>query len=218
MLNIKKSMSVVEKNIPFGYVEVHYPAREEWNEGQFRAFVEEKICELKKKYAEYDRKAVFGENPYYRFFKKFKKTYPVMLQFESLAFKGRPFPDFNPVTDVAFLLEVTTFVLSGTHDIDQLQGGIELYLATEKEDFEGMREMLHTYPGDCCARDDRGIIFSEIAGTDNRTCAKPDSRNVFYPIFGTPDLPKDIIEGAMETLVEYIKVLAPAAEIEKHII
>lgn len=214
MLGIKKDAALAEKNFPFGYVEVHYPPQEQWNTENFRRLVAEKLKELGEKYAMYDRKEVFGENPYYRFFKKFKKTYPVMLQFESIMFKGRPFPDYNPVTDVAFLLEITTLVLSGTHDVDSLQGEIELFLGTEKAAFMGMREQLHTYPGDFCARDEAGIIFSEIAGTDARTCAKQDSRHVFYPVFGTPDMPLETITQAMNVIVEYIKVLAPEAEIE----
>ena len=218
MLRIRKAKSAAENNIPFGYVKVGYPARENWQEEEFYAFAQQKIEQLKEKYASYDRKVVFGENPHYRFFKKFKKTYPVMLHFESVAFKDRPFPSANPVTDVAFLLEITTFMLSGTHDADFIKGGVELYIATEKEDFMGMRDMLHTYPNDFCARDGEGIIFSEIAGTDNRTCAKQDSKNVFYLVFGTPDMPKETIEKAIDTLTEYIKVLAPAAEIESEIL
>ena len=141
-----------------------------------------------------------------------------MLQFESVVFKGRPFPAFNPVSEIAFLMELTTFVLSGAHDIDCIDGEVQLYLAAEKEDFEGMRETLHTYPNDFCARDDSGIIFSLIAGTDKRTCAKSGSRNVLYPIFCTPDMPQQEIEDAISTLCRYVKVLCPKAEIHSRII
>lgn len=210
-----KEAALAERNIPFGFVEVRYPDREEWRVEAFRTLVAQELAVLRDRYAEYDRKAVFGENPYVRFFKKFKKTYPVMMQFESILFKGRPFPDINPVTEVPFLLEVTTHVLSGTHDIDQIRGDVELFLGTEKTPFPGMRGSdIHTYPGDFCARDEAGIIFSAIAGADARTCARPDSRHVFYPVFGTPELPETVITDAMEILIRYIKTLAPTAQIE----
>lgn len=219
MIRITKEAALAERNIPFGLVEVTYPEREQWQETAFRALAAEELGALKETYAEYDRKTVFGENPYVRFFKKFKKTYPVMMQFESILLKGRPFPDWNPVTEVPFLLEITTHVLSGTHDIDSLQGDVELFLSTEKTPFPGMRgTQIHTYPGDFCARDDGGIIFSLIAGADDRTCAKPESRHVFYPVFGTPDLPETVITEAMETLIRYVKVLAPTAKIETAIL
>lgn len=203
------------EHIPFGVVEVRYPPRAQWRTEDFHALAEAELAACRQRYPDYDRKAAFGENPYVRFFKKFKKTYPVVLQFESVICKGLPFPEDNPVTAVPFLLELTTLVLSGTHDVERLQGPVSLYLATEKEPFQGRGEReLHTYPGDFCARDGGGIIFSTIAGTDGRTCARPESRHVFYPVFGTPDLPGEVIRAAMETLERFVGVLAPGAQVE----
>ena len=218
MLNFKKDISLADKNFHFGVAQVTFPPKEKWNETAFRALIHSEIAQLKEKYADYDRKAVWGENPYVRFFKKFKKTFPVMLQFESAVLKDRPFPAFNPVAEVAFLLEITDFVLSGAHDINCIDGDATLYIATEKENFEGMRETLHTYPNDFCARDNSGIIFSLIAGTDKRTSAKPDSTNVLYPIFAAPDMDTVVIENAFATLERYVLTLAPDAEIKTYIL
>lgn len=216
MIQITREPALAGQNIPFGLVEVVYPGREGWREADFRALAEEELVALGARFADYDRKAAFGENPYYRFFRKFKKTYPVMLQMESVLFKGRPFPLDNPVTAVAFLLELTTQILSGTHDVDRLAGPVELFLGTEKAPFEGMRgRELHTYPGDFCGRDGAGIIFSEIAGTDGRTCAREDSRHVIYPVFGTPGMARETVEGALAALRRYVQTLAPAAQTEE---
>ena len=219
MIQFTKDPGLIERNIPFGYVNVRYPSREQLHIADFRNLVIAELTSLKEMYPEYDRKAVFGENPYVRFFKKFKKTYPVLMQFESVMFKGRSFPDFNPVAEVPFLLELVTHVLSGAHDIDQISGVVELYSAVCKEEFPGLRGTpVHTYPGDVCGRDDKGIIFSLIAGADERTCAREDSRHLLYPIFGTPDLEEAVISAAIETLVRYIRVLSPEAEITTGII
>ena len=212
-----KDNSLMDRHFPFGYVVVQYP--EQLQMDSFRVLVDAELSALKEKYQGYDRKAVFGENPYFRFFKKFKKTYPVMMQFESVLLKDRPFPEFNPVAEVPFLMEITTQVLSGAHDLDTVQGPVELYCATQKEEFPGLRGTLfHTYPGDFCGRDREGIIFSLIAGADARTCAKTTSRHVLYPIFGTPDLPETVIAEAMEVLIRYIRVLSPDARIETGIL
>lgn len=218
MLNLKKDISLEGKNFPFGVARVVFPPKEKWNETAFRTLVDSEITALKSEHSCYDRKAVWGENPYVRFFKKFKKTFPVMLQFESVVLKDRPFPSFNPVAEVAFLLEITNKVLSGAHDINCIDGDVTLYIATEKEDFEGIRETLHTYPNDFCARDNSGIIFSLIAGTDSRTSAKPDSTKILYPVFAAPDMDTAVIEKAFETLKKYVLTLAPDAEIETYII
>lgn len=210
MALIQKDVSLNDKNFPFGFVEVQYP--QELQEENFRSLVRDELFCLSEVYRNYDRKVVFSEDPYFRFFRKFKKTYPVMMQFESVLFKGRSFPEFNPVAEVAFLMEIVTRALSGAHDMDQICGTVELYCATEKEEFPGLRGTpFHTYPGDFCGRDEQGIIFSLIAGADARTCARLESRHVLYPIFGTPDLPVSRIEEAMETLIRYVKVLSPEA-------
>ena len=218
MINIKKDISLADKNFSFGVAEVIFPPKDKWNETAFRTLADSEINALKEKYTDYDRKAVWGENPYVRFFKKFKKTFPVMLQFESVVLKDRPFPAFNAVSEVAFLLEITQGVLSGAHDADCIDGDVALYLATEKEDFEGIRETLHTYPNDFCARDNSGIIFSLIAGTDRRTSAKPDSTKVLYPVFAAPDMDTAIIENAFETLKKYVLTLAPDAQVKTYIL
>ena len=216
---VRMSKERALERIPFGVVEVRYPSREGWREEDFRALAQEELSACRERYPDYERKTAFGDHPYVRFFKKFKKTYPVVLQFESVMFKGQPFPHENPVTAVPFLLELTTLVLSGTHDVEQLRGPVELYMATGKEPFlgRGGRE-LHTYPGDFCGRDDGGIIFSAIAGTDGRTCARPESRHVFYPVFGTPDLPVEVVEQAVRRIVQFVQVLAPGAETETAIL
>lgn len=215
MLKITKDASVQELHIPYGMVEVQYPPRAEWNETAFRDLAEQELSALRGRYQDYDRKAVFGEDLYVRFFKKFKKTYPIMLQFESVMFKGRPFTCDDPVTAVPFLLELTTHILSGTHDVAHIEGGLTLFMAEEKMPFIGLRgEEVHTYPGDFCARDDGGIVFSEIAGVELRSRAREESRHVFYPVFGTPGMDGAVLSGAMEQLLRYIRTLAPTAEIE----
>lgn len=180
MLQFQKDDAL--RGVPFGVLEVTYPAKALWREDAFRTMTEEHLQALKERFTDYDRKAVFGENVYFRFFKKFKKTYPVLMQLESILLKGRPFPDANPITAIPFLAELETQHLLGAHDVEQVQGGVQLFAGTEKAPLPGMRgEEVHTYPGDFCGRDDGGIIFSMIAGADDRTCVRESSTHVFYP-------------------------------------
>lgn len=205
--------------IPFGVLEVVYPNKALWHTEDFHSMVEEHLRLLREKYADYDRKALFGENVYFRFFKKFKKTYPVMMQLESFLLKGRPFPMENPVTAIPFLVELETQILSGTHDVDDVHGTVRLFAGTEKAPFAGMRgEEVHTYPGDFCARDDEGIIFSMIAGADARTCAKPGSRHVFYPVFGVAGQPAGEIAAVLDRLEGCVRVLTPEAETARQLL
>ena len=205
--------------VPFGVLEVTYPERALWRTEDFQTMLGERLQRLRERYADYDRRTVFGENVYFRFFRKFKKTYPVMMQLESFLLKGRPFPIDNSVTAIPFLAELETQSLSGTHDVDFVRGAVRLFAGTEKAPFPGMRgEEVHTYPGDFCARDDDGIIFSMIAGADARTCAKPGSRHVFYPVFGVAGQPVGEIAAVLDRLEGCVRVLAPEAETARQLL
>ena len=216
MLQFQKDDAL--NGVPFGVLEVAYPAKALWREEAFRAMTGEHLQALKERFADYDRKAVFGENVYFRFFKKFKKTYPVLMQLESILLKGRPFPDANPITAIPFLAELETQHLLGTHDVDQVQGSVQLFAGTEKAPFPGMRgEEVHTYPGDFCGRDDGGIIFSMIAGADDRTCVRESSTHVFYPVFGVAGQPMEELAAVLDRLEDYVKTLAPDAETHRQL-
>lgn len=213
MFAVKADASFWERGIPFGVLEVQFPDQREWDLAAFEAAKERDLAQLKVDYAGYDRKAVFGENPYFRYFKKYKKTYPVLQQLESFLLKGRPFPSGNPVNEVAFLTELRTQMLIGAHDIQRMAGTPELFCPAEKLPYPGMRgEEVHTYPGDTSGRDEEGIIFGMIAGADDRTYLHPDSRHIAYLFFGAPDVTGEQIAGLQETLAGYVKRLAPTAE------
>ena len=165
MVQITKESGMQSAAIPFAWVEVQYPDKAQWDEDGFYDMVEQHLAALREQYRDYVRADVFGQNPYFRYFRKFKKTYPVMMQFESVLLKGREFPRWNAVTAVPFLVELETHVLCGTHDIDRLMGPVELYQAEAREPFAGLRgDEVHTYPGDVTGRDAGGIIFSMILG------------------------------------------------------
>ncbi len=219
MINFKRAEGFTPEYHPFGYVEVHYTEKDVWHLDEFWAMVDEHIAQLKEDWVGYERHATFDSNHFYRYFKKFKKTYPVMMQFESVLLKDRPFPKYSAVTAIPFLLELETHQLSGTHDAEMLQGQVELYAPAEKEPFPGMRgEERHTYPGDFAARDEGGIIFSLIAGADQRTSATENSYHVFYPLFSTPNGDPALIEAGAKKVEEFVKLLCPHAQVEFHIV
>lgn len=219
MVQITKENGMQSAGVPFAWVEVQYPDKAQWDETGFYDMVEQHVAALREQYREYVRADVFGQNPYFRYFRKFKKTYPVMMQFESVLLKGRKFPRWNAVTAVPFLVELETHVLCGTHDIDRLMGPVELYQAEAKEPFEGLRgDEVHTYPGDVTGRDAGGIIFSMIAGADARTCAREESCHVFYPVFGVSGQEPDALRSAQTRMAEYAKLLANNAQIDCNLI
>lgn len=218
MISLKADPSFTEKGVRFGVVEALFPDPSTWDLEAFEAMKEKELAQLREEMAGYVRADVFGTNPYNRYFKKYKKTYPVLQQLESYLLKGRPFPSGNPINEITFLTELRTRMLLGTHDIDCMHGDVILFCPTEKIDFTGIRnETVHCYPGDVTGRDDDGIILSMIAGADCRTCLHPESNHIAYLFFGAPGVTEEEIAAVQERLMNCARVLVPSMELNAHI-
>ena len=195
-----------------GILEVNYPDPAEWDTDAFNQLKESELQAIRDEGVEYDRETWFRQEPYFRYFRKFKKTSPIMMQVESFLLKGRPFPEGKYTNSVAFLTELRTRCLLGSHDADMIEGDLVIYTETENREFPSIHGgTAHSYPGDITCRDDLSIVVSMIAGADARTCLSDDSRHVLYFAFGTPGMKEEALQGYLAKVEEYVKVLAPAA-------
>ena len=198
-----------------GVLEVRYPDKDRWDIEGFKAYRDAALEKVRADGASYDRDTVFRGTPYFRYFRKFGQTYPVMKQLESFLLKGRPFPEEQYVNSVAFLTELRTHALIGTHDADRIEGTIVFYNESEKRYFPGMgKDSAHSYPGDVTGRDDKDIIISMITGADARTCLRDDSTHAIYLVFGHPEMSDEVIEEIAGEIKEAALALAPDAETE----
>ena len=116
-------------------LEVRYPDSAEWDTAAFEQLRDRELDAIRKEGENYDRETWFRQDAYFRYFRKFKKTYPVMMQVESFLLKGRPFPEGRYTNAVAFLTELKTRCLLGSHDADKIEGDVVIYKETEKRDF-----------------------------------------------------------------------------------
>ena len=197
-----------------GIVDVQYPAASQWDTAAFDAMVGEELAVIRKEGETYDREVRFRNDPFFRYYRKFKKTYPVMMQIVSFLLKGRPFPEGEYINSVAFLTELKTGRLLGTHDVDRIAGDCVFYQETEKVPFTGMfNPDSHSYPGDLTGRDDQGVIISMIAGADDRTCIHDDTTHVIYIIFSYEGMPQSDMDESAAYITKFARVLAPNAEI-----
>ena len=105
-------------------LEVRYPDKSEWDIAAFEQLRDRELEAIRKEGENYDRETWFRQDAYFRYFRKFKKTYPVMMQVESFLLKGRPFPEGRYINAVAFLTELKTHILMGTHDAERVEGDI----------------------------------------------------------------------------------------------
>ena len=211
--------SAMNESSHLAVLEVRYPDSAEWDTAAFEQLRDRELEAIRKEGENYDRETWFRQDPYFRYFRKFKKTYPVMMQVESFLLKGRPFPEGKYINAVAFLTELKTRILMGTHDAERVEGDIIIYTETEKVTFPSIHGSEgHSYPGDTTGRDDAGVIISMIAGADSRTCLQEDSKHVLYLVFGTPATSAEVLDECLDQVELYAKTLAPSAEMQRHFV
>lgn len=201
-----------------GILEVWYPDESEWDTEAFCELRDRELELIKKEGESYSRDEWFRQEPYFRYFRKYKKTSPVMMQVESFLLKGRPFPEGKYTNAVAFLTELKNRCLLGSHDADMIEGDLIIYTETEKTPFPSIHgSEAHSYPGDITAHDDKTVVVSMLAGADVRTCLHEDSKHVMYFAFGTPGMDIEVLKENLDQVKEYVMVLAPTARTELHL-
>ena len=171
--------------------------------------------ELRAQYAGMDRKALRKEPvlaAYDAFYRRFRKSYHVQLQLESVVIKGKPIFSPSALVTCMFMAELKTGLLTAAHDFDVLVLPLTAEIAEGEETYQklnGTEQQLKT--GDLYIRDQQGILSSVIYGPDQRTQILPDTINSIFTTYGPPGISASQIERQLEILEGYIRLFAPKA-------
>jgi DNA/RNA-binding domain of Phe-tRNA-synthetase-like protein len=149
---------------------------------------------------------------YASYYKRFKKTYHVQLQVESIAHKGKRLPSVSPLVDANFMAEVETWVLTAGHDVDQLSEPVVIDVSREGE---RMRQMdgseREIYAGDMVMRDPEGIRCSILYGQDDRSLIAPATNQALYVAYAPQGVPAEAVEAQLGRIEAYVRLFAPGA-------
>jgi DNA/RNA-binding domain of Phe-tRNA-synthetase-like protein len=149
-------------------------------------------------------------------YKRFNKTYHVQLQVESIALKGRSLPNVSPAVDANFAAEVETLVLTAGHDVDRLQGTIQMDVSRAGDQMVQMNGTVKDLrPGDMIMRDARGISCSIIYGQDNESPISPRSTRVLYVAYAPAGVAAGRVELQLRLIEENLRLCSPAAVVEQ---
>ena len=152
---------------------------------------------------------------YDAYYKRFKKTYHVQLQLESIAFKGKSIPSVSALVEAMFMAEIKNMLLTAGHDLDVLQPPIRLDVTKGDETYTLMRGQLQQVkPGDMIISDGTGIISNVIYGPDQRTQIKPGTRNVLYTTYAPAGIRTQAIMEHLQDIREYVSLFAADAQTE----
>jgi DNA/RNA-binding domain of Phe-tRNA-synthetase-like protein len=154
---------------------------------------------------------------YERYYKKFQKTYHVLLQVESIVLKGKALPNVSPLVDANFMAEVETLVLTAGHDAAKLRGPILMDVARQGDQMTQMGGHLKPMlPGDMLMRDAGGICCSILYGQDDRSPISSGTSHVLYVAYAPPDVPEEVVETQLRNIEENIRIFSPAGVVDQN--
>ncbi len=173
---------------------------------------------LREKYAGLDKAYLKNMEPIKTFsdyYKRFKKTYHVLLQLESIVFKNKSIPKVASLVEAMFMAELKNLLLTAGHDLDAIDLPIKLGVSSGGEKYiqlSGLEKEL--LPNDMMVSDLQGITSSIIYGPDKRTQIKPDTRNVLFVVYAPPGIEKSKVFQHLQDIQNYVHIIAPKSEVE----
>ncbi|MCC0764216.1 hypothetical protein IR151_14535 [Clostridioides sp. ES-S-0006-03] len=217
MLEISSNTKEIYPNIKFGVMIVNMTYSTP-NEENFLLLKNSEIENIIAQNPEYNRKEKIKTEPlsnYIKYYKKFKKTYPVLLQLESLLLKSKGIPNVNLPIQAMFLAELKNLLLTAGHDLDKIELPLKIDLANENEHFYGIGERKQTLTkDDLFLSDNLGILSSILNGPDNRTQITKKTKNILYFVYGPDGIYKKQIYNHLSDIKDYILSGFPDSKID----
>lgn len=174
--------------------------------------------ELRTRYSGQDRAAIASHpvlQAYGEYYRRFKKTYHIQLQLESIVLKGKSIPSVAALVESMFMAEMQDLLLTAGHDLDVLSLPLTLDVATGSEQYTLLRGEAQTLKaGDMLIRDRNGIISSIIYGPDQRTQITPETQNVVFTAYAPPGIEELTVVEHLQHIKEYVMLFSPQAQVE----
>jgi len=153
---------------------------------------------------------------YERYYKRFDKTYHVLLQLESIVLKGKNLPDVSPLVDANFSEEVETLILTAGHDADRLFGEILLDVAGPGDQIlrmNGVPKLIDA--GDMLMRDAGGVCCTLIYGQDNRSPITVNTSHALYVSYAPAGVPAELVEDHLHKIEKNIRLFSATVRVEQ---
>lgn len=150
---------------------------------------------------------------YAAYYRRFKKTYHILLQLESVALKGKPLPRVAALVEAVFIAELQNLLLTASHDLATLTPPVRLEAGSGDEQYTGLSGgELTVKAGDMYMKDALGVICSVIGGQDQRTRITPATRAAFFAVYAPPGIAPAAVQTHLHAIEATVRLIAPAAE------
>jgi DNA/RNA-binding domain of Phe-tRNA-synthetase-like protein len=151
---------------------------------------------------------------YATYYRRFKKSYHVALQLETVAVKGIPVPSVVPLVECMFMGELVDRTLTAVHDLDKIQGDVMVDVADGDEMYtllRGVEQRLK--PADMFMRDEAGIISSIIYGPDARTQVTSVTGRALFTVYAPPGIGPERVQTHLAHLRDYVLLVCPQSRV-----
>lgn len=175
-------------------------------------------AQLRARFSGADRaalKALPTLQAYTAYYKRFKKSYHVQLQLESVVFKDKPIASVSALVETMFMAELKNWLLTAVHDLSLVQMPVMVSVADGSERYtclDGREETLK--PGDMAIADAQGILSSIVYGPDQRTQVTADTTQVLYTVYAPPGIEEQAVTAHLQDIQATVLLVAPQAETE----
>jgi len=179
---------------------------------------EELERDLLSRYAGYDKarlKALAVLEAYNAYYRKFKKTYHVQLQLESVVFKGKSIPSVSALVEAMFVAELKNLLLTAGHDLAAVHKPVGVDVAEGSERYirlNGQEQQLK--PGDMMIADAQGVISSVLYGPDQRTRITEGTQQVLFTVYAPPGIGEEAVGEHLGDIAANVLLVAPQAQVE----
>ncbi len=174
---------------------------------------------LRERYAGFTRQDLLAlpvMAAYERYYRRFKKTYHVLLQVESIVLKGKNLPSVAPLVDANFSAEVETLIATAGHDAARLRGPVFIDVSVQGDRQTQMNgASREIYAGDMVMRDAGGICCSFMYGQDHRSPISPRTTHALYVAYAPAGVPADQVERQLLKIEANVRLFSPAAILEQ---
>jgi DNA/RNA-binding domain of Phe-tRNA-synthetase-like protein len=152
---------------------------------------------------------------YAAYYRRFRKTYHVELQLESILLRGKAIPRSPALVGAMVAAELRHQLLTAGHDLAAVGTPVTLDVAAGGERYillNGREE--EAKAGDMMMVDRQGVISSVLHGPDQRTRITPDTRDVLFVVYAPPGMGEAPVRRHLEDLRDAVLLIAPTATLE----
>ena len=174
--------------------------------------------ELRSRFGSLDRaglKALPVIQAYNSYYKRFKKTYHVLLQLESVVLKGKSIPRVAELVEAMFMAELKNLLLTAGHDLEVLKPPVRIDVADGSENYLRINGQEQTpQPMDMLIADAQGVISTVLYGPDRRTRITSKTERVFFTVYAPPGIGERGVYEHLQDIQANVLLIAPEATIE----